>query len=112
MSSPDAIRMKTGKVTGTTSLIKVPLPFTPRKVELTNVDGLVLLSWSNSMDQDSGLKTVQGTPVVISVITSNGITAVTQLELDDGSDPTRGFTIGTDSDVNASTEVIHWVAYE
>lgn len=113
MGSNVGSRMKTGKVTGTGALIKVSIPeFTPRKVQLINVDGLVTLEHNDTMPADSGLKMVQGAPPVFSYITSDGITLVEQLELDDGADPSRGFIIGADADVNAATEVIHWVAYE
>lgn len=114
--------MKTGYFDGTGAEVKVAIPeFTPRRVELVNSEGLITLVHTDRMPAASGLKTVQGTPVVISYITSGGITLVEQLELDsevDRTDPanpvnviSRGFKVGTDS-VNASGEDVFWTAWE
>jgi hypothetical protein len=102
--------MAVGKVEGTGSLIKVSLPFTPRHVVLHNLDGLARLVWTSTMEPDSGIKTI--TAGTMSAITADGITAIEQLKLDDEADPGRGFTIGTDADINVSAEFIHYVAYE
>ncbi len=101
-----------GKVTGTGSAISVELGFTPTAVKLVNAGGLVLLDWQSSMGDAAGLKTVQGTPVVISMVTTDGVSVLEQRELDVASpDSVRGFQIGADSDVNASGEIIHWQAF-
>ena len=110
MGSAVGTRMAVGKIVGTGALIKVSLPFTPSYVVLHNLSGLARLVWCKDMAQDSGIKTI--TAGTMSEITADGITAIEQLELDDGADPGRGFTIGTDADINVDTEVIHYVAYE
>ena len=111
MGSNVGTRIETGKVAGTGSDINIATPFTPRKVELYNVDGDCSLVWTNHMGNGAGQKTVTsgaGT-TDISFIATKGVTPIEQSELQDGD---RGFTIGDDTDINASTEVIHWVAYE
>jgi hypothetical protein len=102
--------MAIGTAPGTGAEIKVPLEFEPRKVELFNVDGLVKAVWTDTMPAGAAMKEV--TAGTKTYIVTGGVTRVTQQELDSGQDPGRGFTIGTDTDINASSEVIHWVAYE
>lgn len=122
MSSGVGSRMKTGYFDGTGAEVKVAIPeFTPRRVELINSEDLITLVHTDRMPAASGLKTVQGTPVVLSFITTGGITLVEQLELDsevDVTDPanpvnviSRGFKVGTDS-VNASGKDVFWTAWE
>lgn len=110
MGSTVGTRMVTGTAVGTTAEIKVPLEFTPRKVEVLNVDGLAKGVWTDTMAAASVVKTI--TDGTMTFETSGGITPVEQRELDDEADPARGFTIGTDSDINDTDEVIHYVAYE
>lgn len=110
MSSSVGARIARGKVEGTTSEIKIGLEFAPRKVELFNVDGLVKGVWTETMAPGEVMKTI--TDGTITFESSGGITQVEQQELDDKADPGRGFTIGTDANLNASGEDIHWVAYE
>lgn len=93
-------RVLTGAVTGTGSAISVrTVGFRPRKVELLNTDGLATAQWTSSMADDSFVKRV--TAGTMTAPTSGGVTPLSD-----------GFTIGTDSDINASAETIHWVAYE
>ncbi|MDX1390316.1 MAG: hypothetical protein R3344_14090, partial [Acidobacteriota bacterium] len=68
-------------------------------VRLLNVDGLVKLEWNNTMPDAAGLKQV--TAGTLSYITSDGVTPLS-----------NGFTIGADTDVNVSGEVVHWEAEE
>lgn len=103
--------MSEGTVEGTGAVIDVALPYTPRKVEVLNADGICTLVWVNSMGLGAGLKTVDsgaGT-TDISFITSNGVTPLEQVDLQDGD---RGFQIGADTDINVSAETIYWVAFE
>ena len=87
-----------GEVEGTGSAITVRLGFRPTAVFVYNVDGDARLDWVDTMDADSGFKTVAaGTTAQI---TSDGITA--------GS---HGFIIGADSDINVSAETINYVAF-
>jgi hypothetical protein len=101
---------KYGKVTGTGSAINVGIPeFTPSKVVLKNVTSGDELEWDCSMPHDYGFKRVAAGTA--SYVTSGGVTPVSQSVLGDGSDPGRGFTIGTDTDINVAAEVIHWEAW-
>ena len=110
MGSTVGSRIKSGKVTGTAADIKIALEFTPSRVELFNATGLAKGDWSESMAQDSMV--VQVTDGTMTFVVAEGITAVSQLELDSGADPTRGFVIGPDTDLNVAAEIIHWIAYE
>lgn len=93
-------RVMTGAVVGTGSAINVKtVGFRPRKVELFNVASGDVMEWSNTMPDAYGLKRVAaGTG---SYVTSGGVTPLA-----------AGFTLGTDSDLNAAGETVHWVAYE
>jgi hypothetical protein len=103
--------MNTGKVTGTGAAINISnVDFTPRKVVLRNVTSADQMTWVDTMPNAYGMKTVAAGTT--SYVTSGGITPITQANLGDGQSPGRGFTIGTDSDLNVLAEVIHWVAYE
>lgn len=116
MGSNVGSRMKTGKVVGTGSLIKVPIAeFTPRKVVLRNVDTGDEMTWTDTMPDGYGFKRVAaGTG---SYVTSGGVTPVRQDVMSppvggSAQDPGRGFTIGTDSDLNVASENVHWEAHE
>ena len=116
MSSSVGSRMKTGKVTGTASVIKIPIAeFTPRKVVLRNVDTGDEMTWTDQMPAGYGWKRIAvGTG---SYVTSGGITPVQQDVMSpvvggSAQDPGRGFTIGTDSDLNVSGEALQWEAHE
>lgn len=93
-------RVMAGSVVGTGSALSVKtVGFRPKKVELFNATSGDQLEWTQSMADAAGLKRVAaGTG---SFITSNGVTPLG-----------NGFTLGADADVNASGEVVHWVAYE
>lgn len=93
-------RVVTGSVTGTGSAINVDtVGFSPSYVKLLNVGGLVKAEWTKEMADASALKQV--TAGTISLITSNGVTP-----------RSAGFTIGADADINASGELIRFVAFE
>jgi len=90
---------KNGAVTGTGANLDVrTVGFRPRRVELYNVTGLVSAVWTDSMADAAGLKRV--TAGDATVMTA-GVTPLSD-----------GFRIGTDADVNAVGEVVHWVAHE
>lgn len=105
MGSTAGARVVHGRVTGTAADIVVAMDFTPAKVEVYNVTGLVTLKWFKGMAAANGLKAI--TDGTISLITTLGITV--QESLSAGS---RGFTIGADTDVNVADEVIYYVATE
>jgi hypothetical protein len=111
MSSSNPKFFKTGTVVGTGSAINVSVPeFTPRKVILRNVDSGDEMTWVDTFPQGYGWKRLAaGTG---SYVTSGGVSVTYQDSLGDGQDPGRGFSIGTDSDLNVDTEVLHWEAYE
>jgi len=73
--------------------------FRPKHVTLLNVTGLVRAEWNESMADDTAVKTV--TDGTISVISSNGITPLA-----------NGFSVGADTDINVSAEVVHFEAEE
>ena len=94
-----------GTVEGTGSAINVELGFTPSVVRLINIDGDATLDWTDDMPDDEGYKFVAaGTNAQIG---SGGITPYAGTVAGDEA----GFTIGTDSDVNASAETIIWMAW-
>jgi hypothetical protein len=97
----------TGSVEGTGAAINVSLGFTPVYVKLINIDdagGLEpTFEWWSGMASANALKTL-GTPTR-NLATSNGISTYA------GSDTaSKGFTIGADTDVNASGETILYIA--
>lgn len=97
-------RMMTGSLVGTGSAINVrTVTFRPRKVEIFNVSGVCMAVWTNTMADASALKTVDSGAGAtdISFVTSDGITPLSD-----------GFTLGADSDLNASGETVHWVAHQ
>lgn len=97
--------VQTGTVTGTGAAINVPTGFKPSRVELHNVTGLASLVWTKTMAAASGVKTI--TAGTMSFITSNGVSHFTGTAGGDA----EGFTIGADTDVNVSAEVIHYTVY-
>jgi hypothetical protein len=93
-------RVQAGSFKGTGSSISIrTVGFRPTQVKLFNVSGLCTAEWSESMADASAVKTI--TAGTISFITSGGITPLSD-----------GFSIGADTDINVSTEVVHWVCVE
>lgn len=94
----------TGSVTGTGAALDVTkLGFRPRYVKLWNVasGGLCTLEWIDQMADASGFKELNHDDTQRSVLTSNGITPLS-----------NGFTIGADTDLNVDGEVIHFMAHD
>lgn len=91
---------KDGTVTGTGADIAILLPFPlPNRVTLWNRTSGDQLDWSLTMGNATGFKRLaNGTG---SFITSLGITP-----------SASGFTIGADTDLNVSGEVLSWFAEE
>ena len=95
--------MKTGTQDGTGAAINISLGFKPMSVTVNNVEGDAILTWTDTQPAASGMKTVaNGTTAQI---TSNGISLYAGT-----ADVAEGFTLGTDGDVNADGEAIHWIA--
>lgn len=111
MASSVGSRVKFGKVNGTGLVINIFVrEFTPSKVVLRNAASGDELTWVCTFPDGYGWKRLAaGTG---SYVTSGGVTPNRQSVMDDGSDPARGFTIGTDTDINVSDEEIHWEALE
>lgn len=107
---------KRGSVEGTGSAINVECGFTPDYVWLLNIDDAGSLwpsmTWTADMADASAFKTLaivdSGSTAGKSSekVTTNGITPYAGTV---GSD-SEGFTIGADTDVNASAETIVYVA--
>lgn len=90
-----------GTVEGTGAAISVTLGFAPKYVQINNVDGNCFGFWYKGLGDGDAQKVVDsgvGTTDV-SLITSNGIT-----------DTATGFTIGTDTNLNANGETLFWLA--
>lgn len=94
-----------GTVEGTGSAINVSLGWKPDYVKVFNQDNtnVATLEYSSTMPDAAGFKYVNAGDMTL--ITSDGISPY------DGDDTTpAGFTIGADTDVNVSSETLHWVA--
>lgn len=101
-----------GQVEGTGNAIDIELRFTPRYVELMNVDGDVKVEWDHTMANGAGYKITYGS--AYAMITTGGVTPKELSQLEDYSSGSsyRGFQIGTDADLNVSSETIHYRAWE
>ena len=98
-------QLATGTVEGTGSAINVSCGFTPKHITLINIDGDARLDWNDQYADGTGYKIIAaGTGALIG---SNGITPYSG----SSGSAAKGFTIGTDSDVNASGETINWTAW-
>lgn len=107
----------TGTVEGTGSAINVELGFTPSKVVIYNIDDAggksPRMTWVRGMAAASGFKELGVVDSGITAdksleyVTANGISTYAGSE---GS-AAVGFTIGADSDVNASGETIVYEAW-
>ena len=97
--SSGANRAFRGTYTGTGALVTVStIGFRPRGVRLTSEAGDEA-TWNENMADDSMHKrTAAGTG---SLVTSNAVTPLG-----------NGFSIGTDGDLNASGEVVHFEAWD
>jgi len=102
-------RVYTGTVEGTGAAISVTTGFVPKYVRLFNVDGGCWLEWSEEMGAGKGMKIADsGTAKCdISYISSGCVT----IKGSAATDTILGFSIGTDSDINANGETICWVAF-
>ena len=95
----------TGTLTGTGAAIDVQLGFVPQHVRIVNETKLSKLEWFNTMANASGIKTV--TAGTISKITTGGVSPYAGAAGTAGA----GFTIGTDANINAASDVIHYFAF-
>lgn len=88
-----------GSVVGTGADLDVrTVGFRPKEVQYYNVDGLATGLWTETLADGLALKAI--TAGTISMTSAgDGVTPLSD-----------GFTLGADSDLNVSTEVIHFVA--
>ena len=95
---------KTGRITATGAAINVELGFVPETVHIRNLTSRDELFWDEGMTNGHGFKRVAaGTGTAI---TSGGISPYVGVLGTTG----RGFTIGTDADINVNTEILHYTA--
>jgi hypothetical protein len=100
MMASGGSRVVTGAFVGTAADLEVrTVGFRPRRVDLTNVTGLVTASWQDTMADDSMCLRVTAGDMTFP--TTNGITPLSD-----------GFAVGANADLNASAETVHWTAYE
>lgn len=90
-----------GSVTGTGAAIEVATPFDPAVVILINRTAPALMIKTPGMAGDDSFKAI--TAGTLSYVTANGIT----LSRAGG----KGFTIGTDADLNTAAEVVEYIAF-
>jgi len=91
--------------TGTAAAIEIDCGFTPRYVKVVNVtvagESGCAIEWFDGMTAAYGYKThdAGSSEAGFAVITSLGITT-----------SEHGFTIGLDTDLNVTSEQLHWIA--
>ena len=98
MASP-GVSFDHGKTTGTGASISITTRFgTPKYIKILNETDPGTLEWIAGMPDASGYRAI--TDGTISVITSAGIT------------PTAaGFDLAADTEINASGDIIRWIAW-
>lgn len=89
-----------GSLIGTGAAIDVKtVGFRPRSVHVINVSSGDEAKWTHTLADAAAFKRVAaGTGALI---TSDGITPIAE-----------GFTLGADTDLNVSGEIVHWEAIE
>lgn len=97
-----------GTVEGTGSAINVILGFVPDYVKVYNYDdagsAAPTMEWFSGMTDGHGLKNTTDTQAKV---TSGGISAYDGTAAGFG----KGFTIGTDTDINQSAETLFYIAF-
>lgn len=99
-------QVRTGTVTGTGAAINVAVGFTPSVVHIFNETDPGMYIWTDTMANAEMVKLVDGT-VALTFPTTNGVSTYAGAI---AATP-EGFTIGADSDMNAASDVLHWVAW-
>ena len=95
----------TGTSTGTGSAINVELGFTPVKVVIYNETDAGFYTWTNTMADGEMVKVIgAGTTTFES---SGGISVYAG----SAGSASKGFTIGTDTDMNGASDVLHYEAW-
>lgn len=98
------LQIKTGTVTGTGAALNVECGFVPKAVFIYNETDPGVFLWLDTMADAEMVKLTDA--VALTFPTSNGVSTYT------GSigANSKGFTIGADSDMNAASDVIHYLA--
>lgn len=94
-----------GTVTGTGSAINVSLGFTPTCVILVNQTDPGMFIWMNTMADAKAVKLTDAPALTFAG--SNGISPYAGV----AGSASEGFTIGADSDLNAPSDVLHYIAF-
>lgn len=98
-----AVRIACGAYidSGTAAAITISCGFQPRYVKVINKTGLCMEEWIEGMTAAHAVKTVDSGSNATDIVslTSLGIT------VSEG-----GFIIGLDTDINVTSEQLHWVA--
>lgn len=103
-------RFAVGTIVGTGAAINVKCGFIPRMVFLQNITdtNYPSLRWYNGLGNGYGILEKTGTVYIArTIITSGGVTPYTGSDEQGGG---QGFTLGTDTDMNGSADVIHYLA--
>lgn len=98
-------QIATGTVTGTGAALNVELGFAPKFIILINETDPGMFMWSDQM-ADAEMAKLTDAPA-LTFPTANGISAYSGTAATEGA----GFTIGADADMNAASDVIHYVAF-
>jgi len=97
-------RVVTGSFTGSGAEIEIKkVGFQPRVVQLLNISGQCKADWLEGMADAAMMKTVDSGAGAtdVSHVTSGGVTPLAD-----------GFKLGTDADLNAAGEVVHYACWD
>ena len=98
-------QVKTGTVTGTGAAINVAVGFSPSVIHIFNKTDPGFYVWTKDMD-DAAMVKLTDAPA-LTAPTSNGVTPYAGAI----AATSEGFTIGADTDMNAASDVLYWVAW-
>lgn len=91
------------KVVGTGAAITISPKFTPRYIEVINLDGLCLLKWTADMGAGKGYKIKSGIDATADTVSVHSYISTKGITMDSNG---RDFTIGTDADINVNGETL------
>lgn len=98
------MQIVTGSTTGTGAALNVEVGFSPKVVVIINETDPGMYIWTDTMADAEMQKMTDA--VALTFPTSNGVSAYAGAIAATGT----GFTIGADADMNAASDVIHYVA--
>lgn len=82
---------------GTAAAFDITIGFKPRYVKVVNEDGDCYYEWFEGMADSEAMKMVTGG--TYAKVTTHGIIPLT-----------NGFTVGLDTDINVTDQVLSWIA--